>query len=240
VAAHLEPEILVVDEVLAVGDAEFQKKAIGKMQDISKGQGRTVLFVSHNLPSIVQLCNYSILIDKGKIVRTGSTLDVISYYQDFINDALKPVISGNKKIKLNSFIIKNKELITIESFRTFDEINFSLEYTSFDVISKVTFAICFNNEVNQRITSLWTSFINVKFDLNIGNFVLKINVPSIHLNPGTYEVILYVESEGIVLERIDNYKMIIVNYSQKFGLVRIPIADQGTYIEKFNAIINEK
>jgi len=62
VAAHLEPEILVVDEVLAVGDAEFQKKAIGKMQDISKGEGRTVLFVSHNMASIQNMCDIGILL----------------------------------------------------------------------------------------------------------------------------------------------------------------------------------
>src|SRR5680860_868181 len=73
VAAHLEPEILVVDEVLAVGDAEFQKKAIGKMQNISKGDGRTVLFVSHNMGSIKLLCNKSVLLESGTIKYTGDT-----------------------------------------------------------------------------------------------------------------------------------------------------------------------
>src|SRR5690554_6913012 len=67
VAAHLEPEILIVDEVLAVGDAEFQKKAIGKMKDVSKGQGRTVLFVSHNMTSVERICNRGVFIENGKI-----------------------------------------------------------------------------------------------------------------------------------------------------------------------------
>ncbi len=67
IAAHLDPEILVVDEVLAVGDAEFQKKAIGKMQDVSKGEGRTVLFVSHNMASMRTLCNRGILLSNGTI-----------------------------------------------------------------------------------------------------------------------------------------------------------------------------
>src|SRR5690606_18640437 len=67
VAAHLEPEILVVDEVLAVGDAEFQKKAIGKMQDLSTGEGRTVLFVSHNMASVKSLCTRGILLENGKL-----------------------------------------------------------------------------------------------------------------------------------------------------------------------------
>ena len=80
VAAHLEPEILVVDEVLAVGDAEFQKKAIGKMQDVSRGEGRTVLFVSHNMASIQNLCKTGILLEKGSIRTSGEISDVINTY----------------------------------------------------------------------------------------------------------------------------------------------------------------
>ena len=80
VAAHLDPEILVVDEVLAVGDAEFQKKAIGKMQDVSKGEGRTVLFVSHNMGSIRQLCNRGVVLDRGMVEYDGNVNDAIALY----------------------------------------------------------------------------------------------------------------------------------------------------------------
>ena len=80
VAAHLDPEILVVDEVLAVGDAEFQKKAIGKMQDVSRGEGRTVLFVSHNMGSVRALCKNGILLQNGSVYRTGPINDVIDEY----------------------------------------------------------------------------------------------------------------------------------------------------------------
>ena len=82
IAAHLEPEILVVDEVLAVGDAEFQKKAIGKMQDVSRGEGRTVLFVSHNMASIQALCNNGIVLKNGMIEFRGTAEDCVSYYTD--------------------------------------------------------------------------------------------------------------------------------------------------------------
>ena len=80
VAAYLEPEILVVDEVLAVGDAEFQKKAIGKMQDVSRGEGRTVLFVSHNMASMRALCRHGLLLDKGIIKLSGNIDDVVNSY----------------------------------------------------------------------------------------------------------------------------------------------------------------
>ena len=76
VAAHIDPEILIVDEVLAVGDAEFQKKCLGKMQDISQG-GRTVIFVSHSMQTVTSLCNRCILLESGTIKREGAPSDVI-------------------------------------------------------------------------------------------------------------------------------------------------------------------
>lgn len=80
VAAHLDPEILVVDEVLAVGDAEFQKKAIGKMQDVSRGEGRTVLFVSHNMGSVQRLCRNGVLLNNGQIAFMGPISETIQKY----------------------------------------------------------------------------------------------------------------------------------------------------------------
>lgn len=80
VAAHLEPEILVVDEVLAVGDAQFQKKCLGKMEDVSKNEGRTVLFVSHNLSAVSTMCNRGILLRKGELIYDGTATDAISEY----------------------------------------------------------------------------------------------------------------------------------------------------------------
>lgn len=109
VAAHLEPEILVVDEVLAVGDAMFQKKCLGKMGEVSK-QGRTILFVSHNMAAITSLCNTALLLDQGRIVARGKTSDIVlSYYSqglaspaffeyshssNFIGDEHASLISG--------------------------------------------------------------------------------------------------------------------------------------------------
>ena len=96
VAAFLEPEILVVDEVLAVGDAEFQKKAIGKMKDVSQGQGRTVLFVSHNMQSVKALCNSGIVLEKGQIAYSGTAADSIKYYL------------GKKENELRTYTVTSK------------------------------------------------------------------------------------------------------------------------------------
>lgn len=110
VAAHLDPEILVVDEVLAVGDAEFQKKAIGKMQDVSKGEGRTVLFVSHNMGAIANLCSRCILIENGSIFEDGSTSEVITNYLDRNNKISSHKINNIKLLdnlfEISDFMLK--------------------------------------------------------------------------------------------------------------------------------------
>jgi lipopolysaccharide transport system ATP-binding protein len=80
VAAHLEPDVLIVDEVLAVGDAEFQKKCLGRMQDVSRGDGRTVLFVSHNMDAVQRLCTRSVLLERGRVVASGATPGVVAQY----------------------------------------------------------------------------------------------------------------------------------------------------------------
>ena len=113
IAAHLEPEILVVDEVLAVGDAEFQKKAIGKMQDVSKGEGRTVLFVSHNMNAVKMLCKHAIVLENGKYAFSGTAHECVDYYIDSNSKDLKGHTIIDNSMRNNAF---SKE-ITIEEAR---------------------------------------------------------------------------------------------------------------------------
>lgn len=119
VAAHLESEILIVDEVLAVGDAEFQKKCLGKMGEVSQGEGRTVLFVSHNMASVKQLCKKGIVLDKGSIGLIGSVESAVNFYKE------QGIVKEDKKLKelikvkhaaltIDHILINNKEAATIE------------------------------------------------------------------------------------------------------------------------------
>lgn len=111
IAAHLEPEILVVDEVLAVGDAEFQKKAIGKMQDVSKGEGRTVLFVSHNMPAVRSLCTRGVMLKNGMIDFIGSIPDTLDHYlKDGDNTHKEKIIDYVKKDIKKTLKITNIEI----------------------------------------------------------------------------------------------------------------------------------
>ena len=192
VAAFLEPEILVVDEVLAVGDAEFQKKAIGKMKDVSQGQGRTVLFVSHNMASVKALCKTGVLLENGMMKYTGTIKDTVDYYigeggssenQYFDDLSTAP---GNDVIRIKSFEIlpgKPQANIDIESgikfklqFMCYKEnamIDVDLQVKSMDDI------IVFENgralgEIGEK-------------DSKMGIYTVEFELPPYTLNTGRYK-----------------------------------------------------
>ncbi len=114
VAAHMEPDILIVDEVLAVGDAEFQKKCLGKMDEVTKQDGRTILFVSHNLDAIERLCTKTILLKHGEIVKFGETSEVLSYYLDnerATNAITEPAHRASLDAQFTKVSILNKDKV---------------------------------------------------------------------------------------------------------------------------------
>ncbi len=132
VAAHLEPEILVVDEVLAVGDADFQKKAIGKMKDVSKGEGRTVLFVSHNMGSINSLCKNSVWLENGRVKEIGESSLIINNYLKNYGEAKSTSVNWNNENRpqdsfaaLNSIRLIDSDMNLKELFSVDD--NFGIE-----------------------------------------------------------------------------------------------------------------
>ena len=131
IAAHLEPEILVVDEVLAVGDAEFQKKAIGKMQDVSKGEGRTVLFVSHNMAAVEALCSRAIILENGGMSFDGSVQDAINKYiqNNLSEEDNATIISGIKRCHADVHIDSIKINDSDRNVIWIDEDNSSLRFS---------------------------------------------------------------------------------------------------------------
>ena len=138
VAAFLEPEILVVDEVLAVGDAEFQKKAIGKMQDVSSSEGRTVLFVSHNMASIQQLCRHGILLKNGMVEMTGEVGEVVDYYLGGMKNVGDFNRRGNGAVRVRDFRLSSGTVtlgeditveVDIEAVHDADMVDISFDIT---------------------------------------------------------------------------------------------------------------
>ena len=139
VAAHLEPEILIVDEVLAVGDAEFQKKAIGKMQDVSKDDGRTVLFVSHNMAAVRNLCNRVVLLENGRINSIGNTAELIEKY-----------ISGNNESS-QVYYPQNNTVTAVSVEQVQNKIVLSLRYNSDKEIKQPNFGFIFYDNYDNAI-----------------------------------------------------------------------------------------
>ncbi|MCI7007858.1 MAG: ABC transporter ATP-binding protein [Parabacteroides sp.] len=197
VAAFLEPEILVVDEVLAVGDAEFQKKAIGKMQDVSKGEGRTVLFVSHNMAAVRSLCSKGVLLENGQIVYQGNTDDTINLYLNKESlkesDNIKDRIAWKKHtITIDDIEINN----SVKSFSTIasnqKELNVKIKgYTQEDIL--VDTILTFKNMDEVPMASLAEGHCKGKMQaIKSGKFELGYNIqlPKI-LSNGDYIIDLY-------------------------------------------------
>ena len=162
VAAFLEPDILVVDEVLAVGDAEFQKKAIGKMQDISTEGGRTVLFVSHNMAAVKSLCTRVVILEHGHIAFEGHTEDTVDFYLESNSANTKDFdFTTHKKefsnVRFTSFSLNTQNNKNISSFLMGSSISFELGLES-KIANNVTIRIAvFNSDDLRVICLLYTS-----------------------------------------------------------------------------------
>lgn len=196
IAAFLEPEILVVDEVLAVGDAEFQKKAIGKMQDVSTSEGRTVLFVSHNMTSIKQLCKSGILLENGRIANTGKIEDVINKYVAInFEEFDKPLLQrkdrlGNGKIRFSQVIFKNikgdaiSEIFTGQYLKI--EVHFQINETNIDW-EKVIIACNLTDNYGTIISSWVSDELEHNFS-NLRKGLFTLEIPHLLLRPQTYNI----------------------------------------------------
>lgn len=186
VAAHLQPEILIVDEVLAVGDAEFQKKCMGKMQDVNENEGRTVLFVSHNMGAISNLTNRCIYLKNGGLVQVGSTSDVIEYYQKSNDSKLgnklshtKEILDTNKPIEFLSFEIDPSSGTVLDV-----KIRYKVRRTVGSVVSiKVS-----NLQGTTMVTLRDTDTDNERFTKTQGEFETFFSLPIDKYAPNIYLV----------------------------------------------------
>ncbi|KOP39505.1 ABC transporter ATP-binding protein [Flavobacterium sp. WLB] len=198
VAAFLEPEILVIDEVLAVGDAEFQKKAIGKMQDISRGEGRTVLFVSHNMAAVKSLCTKGLVLINGKVAMVGSTEQAVNYYlsqdsesmnmRNFSSEYDKPEFTLHE-ISLNAFGKSSEDPLD-----EYQKIELNTMLTLKDSSKNLHLTLVLNNDAGEPLFT----FSHINNDLKLRNGLNKIKCvfPEGFLNIGTYYLSLFIIENG--------------------------------------------
>jgi lipopolysaccharide transport system ATP-binding protein len=202
VAAFLDPEILIVDEVLAVGDAEFQKKAIGKMQDISRTGGRTVLFVSHNMAAIETLCTRVISMQNGRIFGNGNPTQIISAY-------LQSSSFTERKISFDTIEeAKGDENIRI-LYAAIENASSKDKNDTIDVTAAIDFRMKIVNQTNQERISVGYDLRTIKgdvvfgslnkFDCSIGGVTeLFCQIPANFLNDDVYQIHVYFHTEAMV------------------------------------------
>jgi lipopolysaccharide transport system ATP-binding protein len=209
VAAHLEPEILIVDEVLAVGDAEFQKKAIGKMQDVSAGGGRTVLFVSHNMTSLQALCQRGIVLNNGSISFEGDIYSAVDHYMANANATNVSSLgeSGRYGVQINEVSIRTgqKSSNKIEPNGAFSVL---VKGKLFEAQSKFDVNFAIYNEKNIKITQFGTRYHSFNTELSAGELNLEFRVDDNPLAPGSYYLNFAVSNEHGVVMHVSN----IVNF----------------------------
>ena len=207
VAAHLENEILIIDEVLAVGDAEFQKKCLGKMGEVSKGDGRTILFVSHNMAAVKSLCNKGLFLSNGKFSFMGSQSDSIDKYisENNLSSNYKHTGSidtalGNENIKILEFKVYPNEGDTIQISS-----GVIFELTFYNYKENIDLDATFELSTNQDFVVFHNgSILSSNKDSKIGKYNVKGFIPSNLLNAGIYKFkLIFGESQYYCLYSID-------------------------------------
>lgn len=225
VAAHLEPEILIVDEVLAVGDIEFQKKCLGKMKDVSENDGRTILFVSHNMASIESLTQHGVLLDKGTVSYTGTAKKTIEKYFEQLaqkttdNLGTRTDFTGDGSISFTKAWVEDKKGTVVEEVMAGNDATFCIEYEyhgdskMFDSV-EIAMGVYTMNET--RITDLWNESTGKNLNLSDNRKgVIRCHVSKIPLNIGSYYFNIYCKSYNEVryaIERACTFRILPGDY----------------------------
>jgi lipopolysaccharide transport system ATP-binding protein len=192
VAAHLEPEILIIDEVLAVGDAEFQKKALGKMKDASQREGRTVLFVSHNMKAIKNLCQSVLYMSNGSVVRSGPTEEMINFYlaqtnkesglvKQFSNPEEAP---GNEQVKLKRIEVCPVKANPSDPITIHTSLQIEIEFWNYVTDREVNLSLVLNTLLDECVFSVATTAGMLKAGLHKATC----EIPGNLLNDGMYKI----------------------------------------------------
>jgi lipopolysaccharide transport system ATP-binding protein len=225
VAAHLEPEILVVDEVLAVGDLAFQKKCTGKMHDVAR-EGRTVLFVSHNMAAVRQLCSRAILLSEGQIAAIGATNDVIrKYLSSSVGRSVKDILKlkdrkGAGAGRFSSVRFESPVGADAPCIACGQSARVVLGVSSDTELVQVRISMTFYDTLDQRVTNMDSKLLAEDVRALPANGELVCDIPRVHLAPGTYRIELWLQSMGQLQDWVSNAGTVDVVDGNFFGTGR--------------------
>ncbi len=240
VAAHLEPEILVLDEVLAVGDSEFQKKCLSKMDQVS-GDGRTVIFVSHNMISVRSICKKGIYLKNGKMEFAGEINDTIEKYTTSLREVSGIALSnredrrGNGKVVFERILFCNSRGTEVEEISSGDELIIKLRYRS-EIKSKasVEVGIAFNNAMGAQVTMVSSALKDQKEITLEENGYFVFTVPKLSLVSGIYSLNLFCRVNNEVSDWVVNTSNLMVTVGDFYKTGLNLDREQSMFLMEYN------
>ena len=202
VAAHLEPEILIVDEVLAVGDAQFQTKCMGKMNEVARG-GRTVLFVSHSMIAVRNLCDRCIMLEKGRVKAIGTTNHVISSFMHEERTLRKfsraEVLPGDRRVIVEDLEVSTKHVQTGAEFRC---VVFLHRPTDSEGSLSAEFSVDFVSDKDAPALMMYSGNVGQHFQIPPGKSAFEVLLPELPLAPGRYSLVVWVGYNQVTFDVI--------------------------------------
>ncbi|HVZ48672.1 MAG TPA: ABC transporter ATP-binding protein [Gemmatimonadaceae bacterium] len=236
VAAHLDPEILVVDEVLAVGDAAFQRKCLGKMGEVAREQGRAVLFVSHNMVAITALCRRAVLIEGGRVVEDGPASAVVQRYLKSLETiAAVPLAArkdrgGDGALRFESLTVRNASLGG-GLVRSGDDVDVELAYRSAAAtLRNVHVDLVIHGPFDEQLAQLSNTAQRGVFEQVPGAGVFRCRIPRFPFEGGAYRITVYSEVDGDVADWVTHAATLDVEPGDFFGTGRTNFEGQGRFL----------
>jgi lipopolysaccharide transport system ATP-binding protein len=233
VAVHLEPEILIIDEVLAVGDAAFQRKCLGKMRSLA-ADGRTILFVSHNLAAVQNLCGRAILLGAGELLADGPVADVMGRYLESVRPAVGPDRTGpvalglGGALELLEFRVGDASGVPIEHALCGQDVTFSFAVRCAANVGPVTLLVAINDRLETRIVQLNSTISGHDCTLVPGTQSFRCEVPRLPLSPGEYQLDLKILAGGDTVLSAPAVVRLSVEAGDFFGSGRLPTDPRWT------------
>jgi lipopolysaccharide transport system ATP-binding protein len=236
VAAHLEPEILLVDEVLAVGDTGFQRKCLGKMGEVARG-GRTILFVSHNMAAVESLCTRAVMIEQSRIAQSGRTTDVIAaYLSSFPMASRVPLAERSDRKGDGTLVCTDLEFLSrngtpAEFIQSGQDVQFSVGYRSAaGSLRNVEMSIEFYAQSGQCMLILNSDMVGASFNLvpDAGRFTCR--VKRFPLSPGEYHITVFSRVNGCIADWVQQATVLTVEAGDFFGSGRLPPRTHGGFL----------
>jgi len=233
VAAHLDSEILIVDEVLAVGDAAFQSKCLGKMREVAQGSGRTVLLVSHNMDSIMSLSSRAMLIAAGQTEGCVPVEQAVRQYFDAITAGSDQPLLSRDRVGRAGSLPRFADLrlsggeSTSSVIRCGEKLCVDIELHHMADVTRGECGIVITNQTGQRVAAFQSQYNNNLILAGRDTFHLRCEIPNLYLVPGTYFVDLVLADQPTVIDQVDRAGQFEVVFNDLYGTGKLPSASHG-------------